>query len=299
MPSSPSDQPASQDEPRQRADPTFKRVTEKLVLAANADSKATELKNKQLTSPDLFVELPPGTNTRGTLLDFFRQYTIIEFKSRNDTFTAHKLLAHTGRVTIWQSEQLKIKPKQVLNVFVVSKLPPKLLGELARQWGYPFKRKRGRPGFYKTRVGSQDIVLVVCSELPLEPKYGAWLLFADPTTEKWREAVRMMADNQQLDLLEEAAGLYPREYKMMTTEIEERLAYLNPQEQEEYLDAVDDLAEDRLIRMQPARRLKVLSKLPTEERLKDVPTEERLKGLAAEEKKRLLKQLQQELGETE
>lgn len=266
---------------RQRPDPTFKRVIEKLVLAMSADSKATELKTKQITSPDLFVEIPLGTNTVGTVFDFFRQYTIIEFKSKNDPLTELKLMTQMGRVLYWLGDQKNIKYKQTLNVIVVAHLPPRLLNTLAQEWRLSFTKSR--VGFYEAKSPPQDIVIVACDELPTEPKYAAWLLFADPSSDTWRKALLMMADYQMSELLAEAEKLYPKEYKKMDTEIEERLARLSPQEQKEYLEAFESLTLNRINRMRPEQRKKMLAMLPAEELIQAVPPEERLKGLPAEE----------------
>lgn len=313
-------------EARQRPDPAFKRLLERFFEKRNIKSKATELKSKQLTSPDLLLEVPPGTNLENTVFDFFRRYTIIEFKSRNDTLTLAKFRSQLGRVHIWAGEHEEVAEHDILNLIVSARNPQSLRHTLEAR-GLKFELlQKNKTGIYSLHLELQDIILIVCSELPVEPEYAELLLFADANTETWRKAMRMMADNHRLDLLEEAEKLYPKEYRTMSSEIEERLGYYTLEEMDEVEEAVKGLVEDRLKRLRPDQRVEVLARLspeerlkglppekimqavPIEERLKGVSPEERLKGLppeervkelTPEEKRRLLKQLQQELGETE
>lgn len=202
-------------------------------------------------------------------------------------------MTQLGRVLLWLGEQKEVNPKEVLNIIVMAHRPPKLLETVEKEWGLKFEK--GRQGFYQGRQPPQDVVLVACDELPIEPKYAIWLLFADAKTEAWRKAMKMMARNQLFTLLEEAEYLYPQEYEAMDLSIEEITANFTPKQKRKYLDALAALAGNHLKKLDPERLAKVLQSVPSEERLKGLPPEERVKELTPEEKRRLLKQLQQEL----
>lgn len=67
----------------------------------------------------------------------------------------------------------------------------------------------GRKWLCRERFGTQEIAIVICELLPVEPKYYPWLLFAPTKSEAWRECVRELILNRDKyrDLLEEAAAL--------------------------------------------------------------------------------------------
>jgi hypothetical protein len=44
--------------------------------------------------------------------------------------------------------------------------------------GIIFNKTAGKKWLYTARVGFQDVAIVVCRDLPLEPKFYKWLIFA-------------------------------------------------------------------------------------------------------------------------
>lgn len=291
-----------EDELKQRPDPTFKRLTERAVVEAGINSKPNELKIQQVSSPDLLLEIPPNAKLEGTLFDFFRRYSIMEFKSRNDELNIPKFENQLARVHWWSSKHPEVGPENILNVIVSARYPREMINVVA-EWGAEFKLIK--QGIYQGRCTLQDVAIVVCEQLPIIPKYAIWLLFADPTTETWRETLRMLAQEGLLNLLLEASQMAPKEYKNMSLEIEEILAEYTSEEREQYLNDLQALTKDNLTRFKLEQLSDVLSALSPEQRFVGVTPEERLKGLAPEElgealsklppeeKMQLLKKLQQ------
>lgn len=120
-------QTAKTGEPRQRADPTFKRLTGKEVTVAELKEKSNEFKIQEISSPDLFIEIPEGKSVKGTLFDFCRQYSIIEFKSYNDPLNREKMHNQMARVHWWAKQHKEVDVKDILNVIVSAAYPEKFL----------------------------------------------------------------------------------------------------------------------------------------------------------------------------
>lgn len=280
---------------RQRHDPTFKRLGEKAISDFHLNLKNPEFKIQRLSSPDLFLEIPPGISVKGTPFDFCRRYSIIEFKSYNDPLTIDKMENQLARVHWWSKENKEVGPQNILNVIISARYPQNFLKLCEEEWGTKFSAKR--KGILEGRSLFQNITIVVCEQLPIIPQYAIWLLFADPTTNTWRETVRMLARKRLLDLLLEAMRINQKEYEAMSTEIEEILEQYSPEEREKYMDEIAELAKFELKRLSPERIPSVLSVLTPEERLQGLAPEQRLQGLAPEQEEELLKKLQQKFSQ--
>lgn len=281
------------DKPRQRPDPTFKRLTERAVASAGINSKPTELKIQQASSPDLLLEIPADAKTEGTIFDFFRRYSIIEFKSRNDELDVPKFQNQLARVHWWSYAHAEVGPENILNVVVSARYPRELI-KVLDNWGTKFKLIK--EGVHQARCTLQDVVIVVCEQLPVVPEYAIWLLFADPTTDTWRKTMRMFAKQGFLNLLVEASQIAPKEYNLMSTEINEILESYTPAEREQYLSDLAEFIESQIVTFRPMQVSKILSALAPEERLIGLAPEELGQALAKlppEEKERILKILQQ------
>lgn len=171
----------------------------------------------------MFLEIEKGTATKGTIFDFFRQYNVIEFKGTHDGLTLSKFLIQLGRVSIWASRHHYAKLEQILNIIVSAKYPREFL-KYCEERGTKFQPVAGRKWLLEARCGLQDVVIVVCERLPIEPKYAIWLIFADPKTETWRETIKMLAKEQNWKLFDAAVELAPEEVVNMSTELDKIFA---------------------------------------------------------------------------
>lgn len=287
------------EENRQRPDPMFKEVTANAARAAKINSKLDELRIQQVTSPDLLLTIPPDAVTKNTLFDFFRATNVLEFKSVSDRLTKGNFAQQMGRVYFYH-EQSGIDFADLLNIVVTAYVPHEVL-EYSAQRGNPFVEVPGRPWLRVGRVGWQDVAIVLCDYLPVEPRYAPWLLFASPRSQTWREFVLLMARARDTEMLDKAFNLSPKEFTKMTTEVKRIFDAYGPAEKAriraEWREALPvwlkefsgDLGD-------------VLEAVSPEERVAGLKPEERVAGLKPEERQKLLEMLlaeQQELDKSD
>lgn len=215
-----------------RPDPLFKLLLTEAAHEAGIRSEPTELVVQQTSSSDLMLTIPLNTELSGTLFDFFRSYNVIEFKSYHDVLNREKFKVQMARSLLWSSRKPKVDLDDFLSIIVSSRYPREVLDYSAER-GSTFKRGADERRWLLTaRWGWLDVAIVVCDELPVEPRYSPWLLFSPPTTAKWRETLLMLARERNWEFLDLAAALSPEEYRKMEVQIYDILAQYGPEEQE-------------------------------------------------------------------
>jgi hypothetical protein len=296
-------------EKRKRPDPLFKELLTEAAKEAGLKSEPTELQVQQTSTSDLLLTIPEGTALENTLFDFFRQANIIEFKSTNDPLDAAKFALQLGRVYFWfatQKSQSQSKARagvvdfdSILNVIVSSRYPREFL-KYSAEHGCTFVETPGREWLLQTRCGWQDVAIVVCERLPLEPKYERWLMFAPASSQTWRSFIKMLVQEQNEALLRTAQILRPKEFEMMAPELEKIMEQLEAEEPEQYANDWFEAIKMRLARLKPNQLAQAVAELPTEQKsqaLAGLTPEERLAGLTPTEMQELLRDLQKKLGQ--
>jgi hypothetical protein len=226
-----------------RPDPLFKDVTRRAALAAGLELLDIEL--PQLLRADLVLAVPQDKDLSTTLFDFLFPYSILEFKSENDTLDGSELAKNLARSLLFLSENRRASYRQLLTVFICAERPDSLL-EHFRLENLPVTTDPAQPWLLQAQFGPLQTVMVVCRLLPLERKYYDWLLFAPATSRKWREFVKMLIRNGEKALIEQVKSLRLKEYRLMTPELIEMLKDLSPEEREERNKDLLDLIESEV-----------------------------------------------------
>jgi hypothetical protein len=78
----------------------------------------------------------------------------------------------------------------------------------------------------------QDVVIVVCEQLPLKPLYLDWLIFAAADGETWREAVLLAVRERKIEIMNLARQMHPKEVEAMGSQINLLFDQYSPQERE-------------------------------------------------------------------
>lgn len=79
-----------------RPDPVFKEIVR--IDAVEKGMMLLETQLPQLLTADFLLYAPPNVSLIGTKFDFFRTYTMIEFKSENDDFDEREYTKNEIRV---------------------------------------------------------------------------------------------------------------------------------------------------------------------------------------------------------
>ncbi|NWJ94358.1 MAG: hypothetical protein HXX20_01100 [Chloroflexi bacterium] len=218
-----------------RPDPMFKDVTRKEAQAAGLELLNIEM--PQLLRADLVLAVPQGIDLTGTLFEFLAPYSIIEFKSENDTFDKSEFAKNLARTFLFFSENQPLEYSQLLTVFVSAGQPDSVIDHL-RAEGTTLEPDPAYPWLMRCRIWSLEVAIVVCRLLPLERRYYNWLLFAPVGSTKWREFVKILLRDGEWTMLELIKKLRLREYRLMTLElaIADDLEGLTPKEREERLE---------------------------------------------------------------
>jgi hypothetical protein len=109
-----------------------------------------------------------------------------------------------------------------LNVYVVSRYPKKFLDSAAEN-GIVFTQEPNKPWMLRAKVACQDVVIIICRELPLERRYYSWLLFAPSDSKRWESFIRRLQDESETELLTEAERLRPKEFYRIMQSTQELL----------------------------------------------------------------------------
>ena len=240
----PKTNPASQTKSEKRPDPVFKQLMTKVALGVGLEKGPTELQIAQTTSSDMLLVIPTNIPIEDTLFDFFRTTNVIEFKSASDGLTKEAFAVQLARVYLLFAETPALEFSQILNVIVSSRYPREFL-KYSQDEGCPFRVDDNREWLYRARIGYQEVALVVCEKLSLEPRYGSWLLFADANTQKWRDFIMMAASQHNWELLELARDLRPKEFNAMASQVLELFEQYGPKERArlkaDWWEVIDDL----------------------------------------------------------
>ena len=195
-----------------RPDPYFKFITRLEAMQIGLLTSETELQYS--TRTDLVLTVPPGLSLKGTLFDFFRSINVIEFKSQSDPLNLREYVRNELRTDLILLQSKDEEFNNILNVLVVSRFPQRFL-DYARSKGIIFEPAAARPWLWRNQVGFQNVVIVVCRDLPLEPLYYPWLIFAPTDSRKWREFVLRLLAERNAFFLEKLENMRPKEYKEM------------------------------------------------------------------------------------
>jgi hypothetical protein len=217
--------------PQKRPDPAFKQVLTDVARKVGLKRGPTELQISQTTSSDMLLLVPSGTDVRNSLFEFFRAVNIIEFKSANDLLTLETLNIQLARLYLLLAENKDYQFETTLNIIVSARYPSEVFRYCAAR-GYTFKSERTKGWLYRANLGLQDVVVVVCEYLPLEPLYLNWLIFAAADGETWREAILLAVKEHRLEILKLAREMHPKEYEAMGSKIKLLFEQYSPQERE-------------------------------------------------------------------
>ena len=232
-----------------------------------------------------------------TIFDFFSDSDVLEFKSTNDPLDKESFHTQVGRVEFWASKNPEFGIERVLNVIVSASFPREFFNYSAAR-GCVFRPTEGRERLWRARYGWQDIAVVICERLPIEPRYADWLLFAPPITETWHQTLRMLAAQHNWELLTEALNINPKEFERMSTEIENLYDEMSPKERGRIMQEWFEVIQKKVTEYRkndPAKAAAILNEYPASERLSGLKPEERIGDLDEAGQEELLKLLQKRL----
>ncbi len=285
-----------------RPDPAFSYIMNMLVKRLKLETLDTKLPQTLIADSIIAVPTERELELKATILDFLRDINIFEFKGEHDTFDETEFIKNRVRTDLIFLENEAATFENLLNVIVTARWPTRFFSYMLER-GYKFEPVLGRSWLRRCYIGLQEVVIVICNLLPVEPKYADWLIFSPTDQPKWREAVRMFARERNWRLLDMAKGLSLKEYNAMIPELREIFSHYNSEdvermraERREILEVMlPDMKQDdpeglreALTKLEPQERL---AGLGPEERLAGLGPEERLAGLEPEERQKLLKLL--------
>ena len=210
---------------------------------------------------------------RGTAFDFFRVHNSIEFKGKSDPLTIFDYHLILGRAHLYLGER-KISTSEMTVTIVSARKPIKVL----RQSQNDVKWEEIGVGHYVS-TDLLTVHLLVCNELPLEPKYYPLLLFA-ASQEKFRRFMLRLIEEENATYINYASRTNPDLTKEVLRMAEKQSLYdkqLKRMAEVFGPDLIAFLNENDIVKqMSPEVRLRGLS---LEERLHGLTLEERLRGL--------------------
>ena len=228
--------PSTEPELKSRADPTFKRITEYRAQSVGVRVIGADL--PQIITADLVLEIPVQVRLEDTLFNFLVgfDYAVLDFKGQSDNLDMPKFQLNVGRTALFCSRHPQTPSSRVLNLIVSSRYPADFLKEA----GETLTNSAERPWLWRNQSFYQQVAIVVCRDLPLEPRYYEWLIFAPAGGNVWKEFVRLLIREEQSDLLDVVKKMRPKEFEAMRLDI---LSGYDPQEkkrlEEEYLQLLE------------------------------------------------------------
>ena len=207
----------------------------------------------------------------GTAFDFFRAHNSIEFKGKSDPLTIFDYHLILGRAHLYLGER-KISSSDMTVTIVSARKPIKVLRQSQNdaQW-----EEIGVGHYVSTDL--LPVHLLVCNELPLEPKYYPLLLFAG-SQEKFRRFMLRLIEEENVTYINYASRTNPDLTKEVLTMAGKQSLYDKQLERMAKVfgpDLIAFLGED-----------KILEQIPPEVRVRGLTLEERLRGLTLEERLR-------------
>jgi hypothetical protein len=191
----------------------------------------------------------------GTPFDFFRVHNSIEFKGKSDPLTIFDYHLILGRAHLYLGER-KIFSSEMTVTIISARKPIKVLHQSQND----VKWEEIGVGHYVS-TDLLPVHLLVCNELPLEPKYYPLLLFAS-SQEKFRRFMLRLIEEENATYINYAFRANPD----LTKEVL-RMA------------GKQSLYEKQLERIVKAVGDDLLEQMPPEVRVRGLTLEERLRGL--------------------
>lgn len=170
------------------------------------------------------LQVPTDVSLKAAIFNFFSELNVIEFKSEDDKpLNDHEFYKNVIRVYAIYEQYKKLGLENTLNVVVTASTPQKFLSFMAEK-GYNFNEVPERKWLRRERFGNQEIALVICELLPVEPKYYPWLLFAPSKSETWRKYIEelILGGDAYRDLLDEALAFRIEPVSIIFREVMER-----------------------------------------------------------------------------
>ncbi len=228
-------------------------------------------------------------------LDNLADHNLLSYKSLHEPLDDWSLKELTGHYVNYRKQVTlasgEMSPESAFRLFGIStRYPQKLAGQI------PLEERQ--PGVYEVKRGTDQIRVIVLTEISRETHNSVWHLFStNPETIRFGAEHHRPHTSDTSTILSQLFETYRMEGFPMPYTMEdfrrdftrEHLTLLTPDERLKGLapdERLKGLAADEL-----AKRLK------PEERLKGLAPEQRLIGLTAEERKLLLEGLKQAEGE--
>ena len=198
----------------------------------------------------------------GTAFDFFRAHNSIEFKGKSDPLTIFDYHLILGRAHLYLGER-KISNSEMTVTIVSARKPIKVL----RQSQNDVQWEEIGVGHYVS-TDFLPVHLLVCNELPLEPKYYPLLLFA-ASKEKFRRFTLRLIEEENATYINYASRTNPDLTKEVLT-----------------MAGKQSLYDKQLERMAKAFGPDLIAFLDENDLLEQMPPEVRVRGLTLEERLR-------------
>lgn len=279
------------------ADNLFKEVTEEESRSVGMRNIAGELQIRKSTRSDLVLQVPDGVSLDDTIFDFFSRLNVVEFKSEDDNpLDDREFYKNVMRLYAIYEQDKKLQMRDLLNVIVTAEIPNKFLSFIEES-GYNFREVPNRKWLRRSKFGNQEVAIVICELLPVEPKYYPWLLFAPSKSETWRKFIEeLVMSGSYPDLLDEALALRMERVEVIYREVVEMANSKRrlTKWEKERIQAFKNVLERERAEGEVALLNVILSTFPVEERVAGLNPEERLTGLKPEEREALLKLLQEQ-----
>ncbi|MEI6045092.1 MAG: hypothetical protein WCS37_12140 [Chloroflexota bacterium] len=291
-----------------RADPAFKEVTGKMARASGLNVVGAEL--PQILAADFVLEIPDDANLENTLFSYLKgyRYAVLDFKGPNDRLNMPKLLNNFARTALFCIKNPQVKVSQVVNLLVCSRYPQELLRPIKGVCGFTRPDSVNQPWLWYGKFTFQEIIIIVCRDLPIESRFFEWLVFIPADNSRWKETVKAFFAANRLDLVSFAHALHPKEFETMELDLDFKKIYrdLDPKERERLHDDWADVLQTELPEMALTRPnsfkrllasvetkkvIEALSDDALDEALADELTDERFEEIA---RRRQAKKQQQE-----
>lgn len=203
-----------------RPDPTFKEITGSLAQAIGIKIRSAEL--PQSLYADFILEVPPEVNLDNTLFSFMAnyQYAVVDFKGQNDPLDMTKLHNNVARTALFCAKNPQVDVRQVLNLLVCSRYPQEILRHEKGVTGFKRPDAKGQPWLWLGKYAIQEVGIVVCRDLPIEPRFYEWLIFVPSDNKRWPETVQTFYDEKRYDLLATVLKMHPRGVKDMELKLD-------------------------------------------------------------------------------
>ncbi len=185
---------------------------------------------------DLILAMPEEISVENTLFDFCSSFNVIEFKGQEDELNETEFIKNSVRVELLVLEEPSANFANTLNVFVSSRFPRQFL-EYMKGQKCRFRRNKERHWEWWARVGLQNVLLIVCRDLPIEPRYYEWLIFAPADSTKWRDLVIALAREHNIEVLQQIYNMRPKEFEIMKPNVD-KIIESDPENQAQYIKNV-------------------------------------------------------------